>query len=54
MLDLCNLFAGPIINTHKRLNISDHNQTLFFLYPPFANVYLETIIISVREIFTEL
>ena len=35
-------------------NTSGHNQTIFFLYSPFVNVYLETRIISVGEIFREL
>ena len=50
VLDLCNSFAA---HWFKRSIISGHNQTLFFLYTPFVNVYLETKIISVGEIFTE-
>ena len=38
----------------KRLNISDHNQQLFFLYSRFVNVYLDTRISYVGEVFTEL
>ena len=43
-----------ILNSSALWNISDHNQTLFFLYFSVVNVNLETRIISVGEIFREL
>ena len=57
VLDLCNSFAAHICENEVNvlsLTVSGHNQTLFFLYSPFVNVNLETTIISVGKIFTEL
>ena len=46
--------SAHLLTGNKRLKISDHNETLFFLHSSFVNIYLKTRIISVGEIFTKL